>query len=137
MPIQILLAVLPRSTRRTCTRRKTHPRSPACGWPSGALKVLKRGDEGNPVAGQLINDCLDRKAPRRAGAKAEAQHCGRRTERPSLPEKGPRLGRAHASLAEGTLTGFAALLPRPQDLPFETTIELKNDIDFIAKRFTA
>ena len=101
-----------------------------------ALKVLK-GDEGNPVAGQLINDCLDRKVYAALVQKLKRSTAGRRmlAERPSLQKKDLDLA-GLTRLAEGTLGHeFARYFRDHKISPFETTIELKNDIDFIAKRY--
>lgn len=101
-----------------------------------ALKVL-RGDEGNPVAGQLVNDCLDRNVYASLVQELRRSGEGRRmlSERPSLQGKDLDLV-ALAALPEGTLGHELARYFRDNKLsPFETTIELKTDIDFIAKRY--
>lgn len=101
-----------------------------------ALKVL-RGDEGNPVAGQLVNDCLDRNVYASLVQELRRSGEGRRmlSERPSLQGKDLDLI-ALAGLPEGTLGHELARYFRDNKLsPFETTIELKTDIDFIAKRY--
>lgn len=101
-----------------------------------ALKVL-RGDEGNPVAGQLVNDCLDRNVYASLVQQLRRSGEGRRmlSERPSLQSKDLDLV-ALERLPEGTLGHEFARYFRDNKLsPFETTIELKTDIDFIAKRY--
>ena len=101
-----------------------------------ALKVLK-GDEGNPVAGQLVNECLDRSVYASLVHKLQRSEEGRRmlSERPSLQSKDLDLA-ALASLPEGTLGhAFARYFRDNKISPFETTLELKGDIDFIGKRY--
>ena len=104
-----------------------------------ALKALKalKGDEGNPIAGQLVNDCLDRDVYAGLVQRLRRSHTGRRmlSERPSLQKKDLDLA-AFQRLAEGTLGHeFARYFRDNKISPFETTIELKSDIDFIAKRY--
>lgn len=101
-----------------------------------ALKVLK-GDEGNPTAGQMINDCLDREVYAALVQKLKSSEEGRRllSTRPSLQSKDIDLD-ALARLPEGTLGHeFARYFRDHKISPFETTIELKSDIDFIGKRY--
>lgn len=101
-----------------------------------ALKVL-RGDEGNPVAGQLINDCLDRSVYASLVRQLKGSEEGRRmlSERPSLQGKDLNLS-ALADLPQGSLGHeFARYFRDHKISPFETTIVLNDDIDFIAKRY--
>lgn len=101
-----------------------------------ALKVLK-GDEGNPVAGQLINECLDRSVYASLVQKLQCSEEGRRllSDRPSLQSRDLDLA-VLGSLPEGTLGHeFARYFRDNKISPFETTIELKSDIDFIGKRY--
>lgn len=101
-----------------------------------ALKVLK-GDEGNPVAGQLVNECLDREVYASLVQALARSEDGRRmlSARPSLQRKDVDLD-ALERLPEGTLGhSFARYFRDNKISPFETTIELKSDIDFIGKRY--
>lgn len=101
-----------------------------------ALKVL-RGDEGNPVAGQLVNECLDREVYAALVRKLQRSAQGRRmlSVRPSLQSKDLDLP-ALARLPEGTLGhAFSRYFRDNKISPFETTLELKSDIDFIGKRY--
>jgi ubiquinone biosynthesis protein COQ4 len=101
-----------------------------------ALKVL-RGDEGNPTAGQLINECLDGNVYASLARQLQRSEEGRRmlSKRPSLQAKDLDLA-ALERLPEGTLGhGFARYFRDNKISPFETTIEVKNDIDFIGKRY--
>jgi ubiquinone biosynthesis protein COQ4 len=101
-----------------------------------ALSVLK-GDEGNPIAGQLVNDCLDREVYASLVQQLQRSADGRRmlSARPSLQSKDLDLA-ALAQLPEGTLGHeFARYFRDNKISPFETTIELKSDIDYIGKRY--
>lgn len=101
-----------------------------------ALKVLK-GDEGNPIAGQMVNDCLDRNVYASLVEKLQRSEEGRRLlfARPSLQSTDIDLD-ALVRLPEGTLGHeFARYFHDHKISPFETTIELKSDIDFIGKRY--
>lgn len=101
-----------------------------------ALKVL-RGDEGNPVAGQLVNECLDRNVYASLVQKLRRSEEGRRllSERPSLQSRDLDLA-ALERLPEGTLGRELVRYFRANKItPFETTIELKSDIDYIGKRY--
>jgi ubiquinone biosynthesis protein COQ4 len=104
-----------------------------------ALKILKviRGDEGNPTYGQLLNICLDLNVYASLAQQLQRSEEGRRmlSERPSLQGKELDLG-ALERLPEGTLGhGFARYFRDNNISPFETTLELKNDIDYIGKRY--
>lgn len=102
-----------------------------------ALKKVK-GDEGNPVYGQLINACLDYNVYEESLIpQLRLSEDGRRmlSERPSLQGKDLDLN-ALERLPEGTLGhAFARYFRDNKISPFETTLELKNDIDFVAKRY--
>lgn len=104
-----------------------------------ALKAIKaiRGDEGNPVYGQLINVCLDGNVYVSLAEQLLLREDGRRmlSERPSLQGKTLDLG-ALAHLPAGTLGHeFARYFRDNKISPFETTIEIKNNVDFIGKRY--
>lgn len=100
------------------------------------LKVI-RGNEGNPTYGQTINICLDLNVYASLFQRLQRSEEGRRmlSERPSLEARALELG-ALERLPEGTLGREYARYYRDNDIsPFETTLELKNDIDFIGKRY--
>jgi len=104
-----------------------------------ALQALKRvrGDEGNPTYGQLINACLDGNVYASLAQQLQRGEEGRRmlSERPSLQGKELDLD-ALERLPEGTLGHeFARYFRDNKISPFETTLELKNDIDYIGKRY--
>ncbi|QRN93509.1 hypothetical protein JRI60_30530 [Archangium violaceum] len=100
------------------------------------LEVLK-DDPTNPTCGQLINICLDLNVYASLAQQLRRSEEGRRmlSERPSLQGKELDLD-ALERLPEGTLGhGFARYFRDNKISPFETTLELKNDIDFIGKRY--
>lgn len=104
-----------------------------------ALQAMKaiRGDEGNPVYGQLINACLDGNVYVSLAEQLLLREEGRRmlSERPSLQGKTLDLG-ALGRLPEGTLGHELARYFRDNKIsPFETTLEIKNNVDFIGKRY--
>jgi ubiquinone biosynthesis protein COQ4 len=104
-----------------------------------ALQLLKliRGDEGNPAYGQLLNACLDGNVYASLAEQLKRREDGRRmlSERPSLQGKELDLS-ALERLPEGTLGhAFARYFRDNKISPFETTLELKNDVDFIGKRY--
>jgi ubiquinone biosynthesis protein COQ4 len=104
-----------------------------------ATKILKviKGNEGNPVYGQTINACLDYNVYETLIQKLQRSEEGRRllSERPSLEAKDLDLA-ALERLPEGTLGhGFARYFRDNKISPFETTLEVKNDIDYIGKRY--
>ena len=104
-----------------------------------ALKAIKviRGDEGNPTAGQLINICLDGDVYVTLAQKLQCSADGRRMlcERSSLQSKDLDL-KALESLPEGTLGhAFARYFRDNKIVPFETTLQVKNEVDFIGKRY--
>jgi ubiquinone biosynthesis protein COQ4 len=100
------------------------------------LQVLKH-DPANPTCGQLINICLDLNVYASLVQQLQRSEEGRRllSERPSLQGKELDLS-ALERLPEGTLGHeFARYFRDNKISPFETTLELKNDIDFIGKRY--
>ncbi len=100
------------------------------------LGVLKN-DPTDPTAGQLINICLDLGVYATLVQRLQRDSDGRRLllERPSLQGKELDLS-ALERLPEGTLGhGFARYFSDNKIAPFETTLELKNDVDFIGKRY--
>lgn len=100
------------------------------------LEVL-RHDPTNPNCGQLINICLDLNVYASIVQQLQRSEDGRRllSERPSLQGKELDLA-ALERLPEGTLgREFARYFRDNKISPFETTLELKNDIDFIGKRY--
>ena len=104
-----------------------------------ALQAMKaiRGDEGNPVYGQLINACLDGDVYISLAERLLRREEGRRmlSERPSLQDKTLDLG-ALERLPEGTLgREFARYFRDNKISPFETTLEIKTNVDFIGKRY--
>jgi ubiquinone biosynthesis protein COQ4 len=101
-----------------------------------AIKAIK-GDEGNPVYGQLISACLDGNVYVSLAEQLLRSEEGRRmlSERPSLQGKTLDLG-ALERLPEGTLgQAFARYFHDNKISPFETTLEIKNNVDFITKRY--
>jgi ubiquinone biosynthesis protein COQ4 len=104
-----------------------------------SLKLLKliKGDEGNPVYGQLLNACLDGNVYASLAQQLQRSEEWRRmlSEHPSLQAKDLDLD-ALERLPEGTLgRAFARYFRDNKISPFETTLEIKSDIDFIAKRY--
>ncbi|WP_257458794.1 ubiquinone biosynthesis protein COQ4 [Archangium lipolyticum] len=104
-----------------------------------ALKILKviKGNEGNPVYGQTLNACLDYNVYESLAQRLQSSAYWRRmlSERPSLESRNLDLD-ALERLPEGTLGHAYARYFRDNKIsPFETTLEIKNDIDFIAKRY--
>lgn len=104
-----------------------------------ALQAMKaiRGDEGNPVYGQLINACMDGDVYISLAEQLHHREEGRRmlSERPSLQGKTLDL-EALERLPEGTLGHeFARYFRDNKISPFETTLEIKSDVDFIGKRY--
>lgn len=100
------------------------------------LEVLK-DDPGNPTCGQLINICLDLNVYALLVQRLQGSEEGRRmlSERPSL--QGDDLDLAALDrLPEGTLGHeFARYFRDNKISPFKTTLELKNDVDYIGKRY--
>ncbi|PTL85750.1 Coq4 family protein [Vitiosangium sp. GDMCC 1.1324] len=104
-----------------------------------ALYALKkvRGDEGNPVYGQAIQASLDLNVYASLTQRLRLTEDGRRmlSERPSLDARDLDLGMLER-LPEGTLGQAYARYYRDNKIsPFETTLEIKNDVDFISKRY--
>ncbi|EPX63304.1 hypothetical protein D187_005710 [Cystobacter fuscus DSM 2262] len=100
------------------------------------LMVIK-GNEGNPVYGQTINACLDYNVYASLIQRIQRSEDGRHllSKRPSLEARDLDLA-ALERLPEGTLGhGFARYFRDNKISPFETTLELKNDLDYIAKRY--
>ncbi|OJH42079.1 Coq4 family protein [Cystobacter ferrugineus] len=100
------------------------------------LEVLKN-DPANPTCGQLINICLDLNVYASLVQQLQRSEDGRHllSKRPSLQGKELDLA-ALERLPEGTLGHeFARYFRDNKIFPFETTLELKNDIDFIGKRY--
>ncbi|MET0404453.1 MAG: Coq4 family protein [Cystobacter sp.] len=100
------------------------------------LEVLKN-DPTDPTSGQLINICLDLGVYADIVQRFQRSEEGRRllSERPSLQGKELDLS-ALERLPEGTLGNAVAGYFRDNKIaPFETTLELKNDVDFIGKRY--
>lgn len=104
-----------------------------------SLKLLKliKGDEGNPVYGQLLNACLDGNVYASLAQQLQRSEAWRRmlSEHPSLQAQDLDLD-ALERLPEGTLgQAFARYFRDNKISPFETTLEIKSDVDFIAKRY--
>ncbi|AKJ00819.1 Hypothetical protein AA314_02445 [Archangium gephyra] len=100
------------------------------------LKVIP-GNEGNPDYGQTLNICLDLNVYATLVQRLQRSEDGRRmlTERPSLEAKDLDLA-ALERLPEGTLGHAYARYYRDNTIsPFETTLKIKNDIDYIGKRY--
>lgn len=104
------------------------------GW--RALHVLKN-DPGHVHAGPLLNACLDTGVYRRIAAQLRGTEDGRRllSERPSL--QGPELDLAALERLPVTTFGHAvARYFRDNGItPFETTFPIRNDLDYISKRY--
>ncbi|QRO01959.1 hypothetical protein JRI60_24555 [Archangium violaceum] len=101
-----------------------------------ALKLV-RGNEGNPTYGQAIQASLDLNVYASLVQRLQLTEDGRRmlSERPSLQSKDLDLD-ALERLPEGTLGHAYARYFRDNKIsPFETTLEIKNDVDFISKRY--
>lgn len=104
-----------------------------------ALHALKkvRGDEGNPVYGQAIQASLDLNVYASLTQRLRLTEDGRSmlSKRPSLEAKDLDLG-ALEHLPEGSLGhAYARYYHDNKISPFATTLEIKNDIDFISKRY--
>ncbi len=101
-----------------------------------ALLILK-DDPANPVAGPLVNACLDTGAHAALIEELRRNEEGRRllSERPSL--QGPDLDlTALEMLPEGSLGALFAAYFRANGIqPFVTTFEIRNDLDYISKRY--
>ncbi|UQA58535.1 Coq4 family protein [Polyangium aurulentum] len=100
------------------------------------LRVIK-GNEGNPDYGQTLNKALDINVYTSLVPQIQRSEEGRRllSERPSLESKNLDL-EALARLPEGTLGHeLARYFQNNKISPFETTLEIKTDIDFISKRY--
>lgn len=96
-----------------------------------------RYDQANPNAGQLLNICLDLGVYESLVQRLQRSEAGRRmlSERPSLEAKDLDLA-ALERLPEGTLGREYARYYRDNKItPFETTLELKSDIDYVGKRY--
>jgi ubiquinone biosynthesis protein COQ4 len=103
---------------------------------SQCLEVLKH-DPTNPTYGQTFNMSLNVNVYASLVQQLQRGEEGRRmlSERPSLQGKELDLA-ALERLPEGTLGhGFARYYRDNKISPFETTLELKNDIYFLAKRY--
>ncbi|HEX8433487.1 Coq4 family protein [Archangium sp.] len=101
-----------------------------------ALQVLKN-DPANATCGQLLNICLDLNVYASLAQQLQRSEEGRRmlSERPSLQGKELDLT-VLERLPEGTLGhAFARYFRDNKISPFETTLELKDDIDVIGKRY--
>lgn len=104
-----------------------------------SLRLLKliKGDEGNPVYGQLLNACLDGNVYASLARKLQRSEAWRRMlrEHPSLQAGDLDLD-ALERLPEGTLGRAYAHYYRDNKIsPFATTLDIKSDVDFIAKRY--
>ena len=100
------------------------------------LQVLKE-DPTNDICGPLLNVCLDLSVYETLVQRLKDSEDGRRmlAERPSLQGKALDLG-ALGRLPEGTLgREFARYFQDNKISPFETTFEIRNDIDYIGKRY--
>ncbi len=103
---------------------------------SQCLNILKDNPT-HPECGQLLNICLDLGVYERVVQEFQRSEDGRRllTERPSLQGEELNLA-ALARLPEGTLgREVAGYFHDNKISPFTTTLELKNDVDFIGKRY--
>lgn len=100
------------------------------------LEVLKR-DPTNPTAGQTFNLSLNGNRYASLVQQLQRSNEGRRmlSERPSLQGKELDLA-ALERLPEGTLGHELARYFRDNTIsPFETTLEIKDSIDFLSKRY--
>lgn len=96
-----------------------------------------RYDQANPNAGQLLNICLDLGVYESIVQQLQRSEEGRRvlSQRPSLQARDLDLA-ALERLPEGTLGHELARYYRDNKIsPFDTTLELKSDIDYIGKRY--
>ncbi|WNG58823.1 hypothetical protein F0U59_31895 [Archangium gephyra] len=103
---------------------------------SQCLKVLKH-DAGNPTAGQTFNLSLNVNVYASIAQRLQRSEAGRRllSRRPSLQGKELDLA-ALERLPEGTLGHeFARYFRDNKIFPFETTLELKSDIEYLSKRY--
>lgn len=104
-----------------------------------SLRLLKliKGDEGNPVYGQRLNECLDGNVYASLAQELRRSPAWRRmlSAHPSLQAGDVDL-EALERLPEGTLGHAYARYYRDNKIsPFATTLEVRSDIDFIAKRY--
>ncbi|MCY1058083.1 Coq4 family protein [Nannocystis sp. SCPEA4] len=104
-----------------------------------SLRLLKliKGDEGNPVYGQLLNACLDGNVYASLARELRRSEAWRSmlSAHPSLQAADLDLD-ALARLPEGTLGQAYARYYRDNKIsPFATTLEIRSDVDFIAKRY--
>lgn len=100
------------------------------------LEVLKT-DATNPTAGQTFNLSLNLNVYASLAQRFQRGEAGRRmlSKRPSLEARELDLA-AFEGLPEGTLGHEFARYYRDNEIsPFETTLELENDIDFLSKRY--
>ena len=100
------------------------------------LKELRK-DPTNPTYGQLFNQTLNGGLYAALAQRLRHEEEGRRllSERPSLEGKVLDLA-ALERLPEGTLGHEFARYFRDNAIsPFETTLELKNDVDYLSKRY--
>ncbi|QRN93546.1 hypothetical protein JRI60_30730 [Archangium violaceum] len=103
---------------------------------SQCLKVLKH-DATNPTAGQTFNLSLNGNVYASLAQQFQRSEEGRRmlSKRPSLEARELDLA-AFERLPEGTLGHEFARYYRDNKIsPFQTTLELKNDVDFLSKRY--
>ncbi|QRK04205.1 hypothetical protein JQX13_28480 [Archangium violaceum] len=100
------------------------------------LEVIKN-DPTNPTYGQTFNMSLNVNVYASLAQQLQRSQDGRRmlSKRPSLQGKELDLA-ALERLPEGTLGHeFARYFRDNKISPFETTLEIKNDIDFLSKRY--
>ena len=101
-----------------------------------ALKAAKE-DPGNPIAGALINDCFEQEVYARL-VEEMRQHPDGKTlleERPSMQAEDVDLD-AWWALPEGTLgRELAQYYEDHQIEPFSTDQPLRNDVDYVSKRY--
>ena len=103
---------------------------------SQCLKGLKN-DPTNPTYGQTFNQSLNGNVYAALAQRFQRSEQGRRllSKRPSLQARDLDLN-ALERLPEGTLGHEFARYYRDNKIsPFETTLELKNDVDFLSKRY--
>jgi len=99
--------------------------------------MIAKDDPGNPEAGARINDCFEQEVYARLVDMMYAHPVGRQImeERLSLEARDVDL-EALENMPEGTLGHELAVYYRENNIaPFDTTQPIRNDIDYISKRY--
>lgn len=101
-----------------------------------ALKILEK-DAGNVIAGPLLNSCLDLGVYEKLRTELLQSDDGRMllADRPTLQGSSLDLA-AFRALAPGTLGyEFAKYFQDNGISPFESPVEIRNDLDYLSKRY--